>query len=130
MTRSVWLIEDDPDERLFVRKALAGLEWPVELHEFPTGEDVFAARHLDQRPHLILLDLKLPRISGREILAELRRDEAFATVTIIILTGSNAPPDIRRAWLSGCHGYFLKPADLGTYRTLLNLIFGYWFTSL
>lgn len=83
-----------------------------------------AAREEPSVPALVLLDLNLPKVSGIEVLTELRKDRRLGATPVIIVTSSMALPDRAATKKLGAAGYFQKPNDLVAYRRLLDLIRG------
>jgi two-component system response regulator len=115
---SIVVVEDNPADAELLRLALARTDVPLDMILFSNGEDAF--RHLgigDSVPHdsncdLVVLDLNLPRISGFEILEEIRRTEHLNDVPVMILSGSSNPQDIQRCYQLGAKSYLCKPTDL------------------
>ena len=104
----------------------------MEALDFLFGAGVYAGRNLAVRPKVILLDLKLPRISGLEVLEKIRADERTKTIPVVILTSSQEESDIVRGYNLGVNSYMVKPVDfdkffqtveeLGLYWLLLNKV--------
>jgi CheY-like chemotaxis protein len=107
---SFLLVEDEPDDVLFFRRALREIDPAVRVEVATDG--VEAMDHLGDgrpRPDLVVLDLKLPRRSGLEVLAWLRAREALRDLRVVILSSSGEPSDIRRARELGIDDYLVKP---------------------
>jgi chemotaxis family two-component system response regulator Rcp1 len=130
----VLLVEDDPDDVYLTREALASTKLRVNLHvaedgieamQFLRREEGFAS---SVRPNLILLDLNLPRMDGREVLAEVKSDPYLVDIPVVILTTSKAEEDIARSYRQHANCYISKPVDLDKFRTVVNLIEDFWFT--
>ena len=137
----ILLVEDNPyDAELTLRalknKGLANkvltFSDGVETLDFLFGTGVYAGRNLALRPKVILLDLKLPRINGLEVLEKIRADERTKTIPVVILTSSQEELDIVRSYDLGVNSYMVKPVDfdkffqaveeLGLYWLLLNKV--------
>ena len=137
----ILLVEDNPyDAELTIRalknKGLANklLTFPdgVEALDFLFGTGAYAGRNVAMRPKVILLDLKLPRINGLEVLEKIRADERTKTIPVVILTSSQEESDIVRGYDLGVNSYMVKPVDfdkffqavedLGLYWLLLNKV--------
>ena len=137
----ILLVEDNPyDAELTLRalknKGLANklltFQDGVEALDFLFGAGVYAGRNLALRPKVILLDLKLPRINGLEVLEKIRADERTMTIPVVILTSSQEESDIVRGYNLGVNSYMVKPVDfdkffqaveeLGLYWLLLNKV--------
>ena len=113
----VLLVEDDPGDTLMIREAfednkvrnrLTNVTDGVEALEFLRREGEHAAA---PRPDLILLDLNLPRKDGREVLAEVKGDEALQQIPVVILTTSKAEEDVLRSYKLHANAYVTKPVD-------------------
>lgn len=117
MSKSILLIEDnDLDRELTLQGLKAG---GVDSDVINVSDGVEAVEYLFARgqhagrggglPGLILLDLKMPRVDGFEVLAELRRHREFDPVPVVVMTSSQEPPDVERAYDLGCNAYVVKP---------------------
>lgn len=78
------------------------------------------------RPDLILLDLQLPKLDGREVLAAVRREETLKSIPVVILTASKAHEDIVRSELLQVDGYLVKPVNVGEFVTLVRQLKHFW----
>lgn len=116
----VLLVEDDEADRLFFQRALrkAGYAWRVataadgrEAVDYLSGAGRFADRSLHPVPTHVLLDLKLPELSGHEVLEWIRRHPTLAAMPVIVLSSSHEESDIRRAGALGVDGYEVKPVE-------------------
>jgi CheY-like chemotaxis protein len=110
------LAEDNPGDVLLIREALtlAGLEFQLDVMQ--DGEQIsnFMDRIDEEglpRPHVVLLDLNLPRRTGDEILLKMRQSPEWTGVPVVVVTSSNSPYDRDRAARLGANHYFRKPAD-------------------
>lgn len=113
----VLLVDDDPGDTLMIREAfadnkvrneLACVADGVEAMEYLRREGVHANA---ARPDLILLDLNLPRMDGREVLAEIKNDPQLATIPVVVLTTSHAEEDVLRSYQLHANAYVTKPVD-------------------
>jgi two-component system, response regulator len=137
----ILLVEDNPyDAELTIRalknKGLANklltFQDGVEALDFLFGTGEYVGRNLALRPKVILLDLKLPRVNGLEVLEKIRADERTRTIPVVVLTSSQEETDIVRSYSLGVNSYMVKPVDfdkflraveeLGLYWLLLNKI--------
>jgi CheY-like chemotaxis protein len=122
----VLLVEDDgADARLFV-EAFRDLDLPARIETAPTGGEALGRlRHADTGtgaptlPDVIFLDLNLPRIDGREVLAQIRGDPALAGLPVIVVTASRQDEDVLHAFDHHAEGYLRKPVEPSTLRALL-----------
>jgi CheY-like chemotaxis protein len=124
----VLLVEDDPGDIRLIREAFA--ENKVANHLSVVSDGVEALQYLrregdfaDARsPDLILLDLNLPRKDGREVLAEVKSDEALRRIPIVVLTTSKAEEDILRSYDLHANAYVTKPVDYDTFMSVVHQI--------
>lgn len=133
--RTVLLVEDNPDDvdlvRHAFRKASIGALLRVvgdgdEAVAYLAGDGAYADRISHPMPGLILLDLKLPRRSGFEVLEWARRNEATRHIPIVVLTSSEQHDDIRRAYDLRANSYLTKPIGRDALVAMLSTIDAYW----
>ncbi len=131
----VLVVEDDPDDRDFIAWAFTECESPVELRWAEDGEQALVALSAcratieeprPNRPALILLDLEMPGLGGRETLAAIRRDLSLRTIPVIVFTGSGDGLDITRCYELGANSYFTKPNSMEGYRNIIRILETYW----
>jgi CheY-like chemotaxis protein len=114
---SVLLVEDDPGDVVLIREAFEHNKVHNALNVVSDGVDALAflrneGEHADApRPDLILLDLNLPRMDGREVLAEIKGDAELRTIPVVVLTTSAAEEDIVRSYDLHANAYVTKPVD-------------------
>jgi len=128
----VLLVEDNPDDVLITERALEKGGGSCELFVARDGEE--ALDFLRKRgkfkeapkPDLILLDLRLPKINGHEVLAEIKKDPGLRRIPVIVLTVSTAEEDMVRAYDSGASGYITKPASTVEFMKVLATVRDYW----
>ncbi len=132
---TVLLVEDDPAHAEIVRRNFAALDLNLRLDHVtdgeaaldylwrkgPYGDDGVAAR-----PGLVLLDLRLPRLSGLEVLKAIRADEALEPIPVVALTTSSAEADIGQAYRLGVNSYVVKPLERTAFEALLASLGRYW----
>ena len=128
----VLLVEDDPDHAELVRRGLEEYGSQLQLTHVADGESALeylkdrAPRDTPGRPHLILLDLRLPRMDGLEVLREVKASPDLADIPCVVLTTSRAEGDMLKAYRLHANSYLVKPGD---YRRFVELIAGverYW----
>lgn len=128
--------DDDEDDRLLVAEALAESRLRNELYCVEDGEQLLdylrrRGRYSDPstspRPGLILLDLNMPRLDGREALAEIKRDSELRRIPIVVLTTSKAEEDVVRAYDLGVNSFITKPVTFGALVELIRVLGRYWF---
>jgi chemotaxis family two-component system response regulator Rcp1 len=126
------LVEDNPGDVELTREALT--EARVRNHLAVVSDGVEALRFLRRegphagspRPDLILLDLNLPRMDGREVLAAIKRDPALRRIPVVVLTTSEAERDILEAYQLHANAYIVKPVDLDQFLGVVRSIESFW----
>jgi CheY-like chemotaxis protein len=91
-----------------------------------SGEGKFSNRAEYPLPDLILLDLKMPRIDGFEVLRWIRRQPGFASIRIVVLTSSDAIPDVNQAYALGANSFMVKPLDFQNVVEMSKILRTYW----
>ena len=131
----ILLAEDEPADAHLVKTALAENRILTDLHHVVDGREVleFLRRQGPRfanapRPDLILLDLNMPRMDGRECLAALKQDPALHGIPVVILTTSKAEEDILRSYNLHANCYITKPMDLNQFFKVVQGIADFWFT--
>jgi two-component system, chemotaxis family, response regulator Rcp1 len=131
---SVLMVEDDPDDVYLTQQALRASRLRMNLHVVNDGvEAITYLRHEEgeaprRRPDLILLDLNLPRMDGREVLMAIKQDPDLATIPVVILTTSEAEEDIAASYRQHANCYVSKPVDIEQFRSVVASIENFWFT--
>ena len=131
----ILLIEDDPGDELITREALEHNKFQNRLHVAHDGEEGlnFLYRRGEfegaPRPDLILLDLNLPRMDGRQVLAQIKTDESLKLIPTVILTTSDAEADIVRSYQLQANCYLNKPVQLDAFENLVKSINDFWLTK-
>ena len=117
----ILLVEDDPGDVLMTKEALADAKMANELHVVSNGEEALEflfqrGQYADApRPGIILLDLNLPRVDGREVLAKIKDDEVLRRIPVVVLTTSEAEEDILRSYDLHANAYVTKPVDFDAF---------------
>jgi chemotaxis family two-component system response regulator Rcp1 len=128
----VLLVEDSPGDVRLTREALRDAQRVIRLHVAADGVEAMAflgrqgAHAHAPRPDLILLDLNLPKMDGREVLAQLKADPSLKTIPIIILTTSDAEADILKSYQLQANCYLSKPVQLDAFESLLKSVNDFW----
>ena len=129
----ILLAEDEPADAHLVKAALAENKIPADLHHVVDGREAleFLRRQGPRfagapRPDLILLDLNMPRMDGRECLAALKQDPALRAIPVVILTTSDVERDVARSYHLGAAGYITKSADMLQFITAIGGLSSYW----
>jgi len=91
---------------------------------FGTGE--YAGRNINHKPKLVLLDLKMPKVDGIEVLTKIKANEFTKKIPVVILTSSNEDPDIEKCYALGANSYIVKPVEFDNFRKAVSEIGLYW----
>jgi len=135
MSLQVLLVEDSPGDVRLTREAFRDANVSIKLHVAADGTEAMAflrkeGDHRDApRPDLILLDLNLPKMDGREVLAHIKADEGLKTIPTVILTTSEAESDIMKSYQLQANVYLSKPVQLEAFENLVKSINDFWLTK-
>jgi chemotaxis family two-component system response regulator Rcp1 len=130
----ILLVEDNPGDVRLTREALKEGKVLNHLSVVSDGVEALAFLHKENEhasqpsPDIILLDLNLPRMDGRELLARLKTDESLKRIPVVILTTSRAEEDIIQSYNLHANCYITKPVDLNQFITVVKSIEDFWFT--
>jgi CheY-like chemotaxis protein len=133
-TVDVLLVEDSPGDVRLTREAFRAANGAVRLHVASDGIEAMAfllregANADAPRPDFILLDLNLPRMDGREVLAHIKADPGLRTIPTVILTTSDADADILHSYQLNANAYLKKPVTLEAFENLVKSINDFWLT--
>ena len=131
----ILLVEDDSNDILFIQRAFRQANLSHSIHivkdgdgavSYLMGENQYANRDLYPLPALILLDLKLPRRSGLEVLQWIRQQPKLKRIPIVVLTSSRESPDIDKAYDLGVNSYLVKPVRFEMLAKMIETIDSYW----
>jgi two-component system, chemotaxis family, response regulator Rcp1 len=135
MPIEVLLVEDSPGDVRLTQEAFRDANSTIHLSVAADGVEAMAflkhtGTHANSpRPDLILLDLNLPRMDGREVLAHIKEDEDLKTIPTVILTTSDAESDIVRSYELQANCYLTKPVQLDAFEALVKSINDFWLTK-
>ncbi len=121
--------EDDPDDRMLLEEACAEDPTDYDVHFVEDGEKLLDALHGARpvrRPRLVVLDLNMPRVDGREALTEIRTQPHLATLPVVVFTTSNSPADIVRCYELGASSFIIKPSSFQDLVATIRAISHYW----
>lgn len=131
----ILVVEDNPDHLELAVTTLEDITQGVEIAtacdgvealDFLFGRGAHAGRNTDRQPAFMLLDIKLPRLSGLEVLRSLRADPRTVLVPVIMLTSSTERSDIRACYEAGANSFVHKSVDFGRYAQKLDQLQNYW----
>ncbi|SPE50058.1 Response regulator rcp1 [Verrucomicrobia bacterium] len=129
MTNRILYVEDNPDDVLLTELAFRKAGAEVELTVVPDGDKAIAALQTNGStplPDCVLLDIKLPSLSGLEVLAWIRNQPKLKRLPVVMLTSSLLPDDVNKAYDLGANSFLAKPSDLSSLITLAKTIDHYW----
>jgi two-component system response regulator len=131
----ILLVEDSPNDveltlRAFTRQHLATRIQVArdgqEALDFIFGRGAYIGRDLSQQPKLILLDLKLPKVDGLDVLRELKSNPLTQMIPVVVLTSSCVEHDIEEGYQRGANSYLIKPVSYDQFMLLVNALGTYW----
>jgi len=132
------LVEDNPDDVFLFTRALSKAKRPHPLHVVTSGREAInylsgAGKYSDRDafplPDLIMLDLKMPVVSGFEVLKWIRSDGIARLIPVIVLSSSALIDDVNHAYSLGANAYMVKPADAVALERLIQTISDFWFAG-
>ncbi len=130
-------IEDDPNDVLLLEHACRKANVSCDLQRVADGDeaiaylrgaDGFANREKFPVPRLILLDLKMPRLNGFDVLEWLRKHDKLRTMPVVVLSSSNHDADLKRAYELGVNSYLIQPVSFDSLVEIVKAIHDYWLT--
>ena len=131
----ILIVEDNPHDveltlRSLKKQNLANnifvAEDGVNALDFIFCRNEYAGRNISQVPRVILLDLKLPKVNGFEVLSAIKKDERTKFIPVVIVTSSNQDPDIKTAYALGANSYVVKPVDFESFSEAVTRLGLYW----
>ncbi len=135
---TIILAEDDPDDQMLILRAAEANAFPGAVRAVSNGEELIAHLHacLDKAPggahelpNLILLDLNMPLMDGREALQEIKRHPVLRGIPVVVFTTSTAPEDIAYCYGQGVNAYVAKPARFEDLQHVLRAVKSFWFET-
>jgi CheY-like chemotaxis protein len=132
----VLLVEDDPGDQKLVKSAIMNQEYKINLVVAPCGESALdylqeirkENSEKGQKPSLILLDLNMPGMGGKEFLRKVKADEELCVIPVVIVTTSDSETDIRECYALKAAGYIQKCAIPAEFREVIKKLTHYWFS--
>lgn len=134
---NILLVEDNPDHAEMIMRLLNSHYNVLQIHhlrdgqaalDYLTGRGEFKDHHESPTPRLILLDLRLPKVDGLDVLKEIKTSEALRHIPVVVLTTSEAESDISRACNLHVNSYLVKPMNLDEFDHLIEMVGNYWLT--
>jgi len=130
----ILLMEDDPGDVELIREALRDAKMALAIDHVWNGEEGmrYLRREGDfsqaERPDIVLLDLNMPLKDGREVLEEIKNDKGLRTIPVVVLTTSDAEPDIMNSYDLGANCYLQKPLGLSDFLHVVKSVEDFWLT--
>lgn len=131
----ILLVEDNPADAELTIRALKKSNLANQLHLVEDGAEAldfifcrggYAQREMTRPPKVILLDLKLPKVSGLEVLREFKTDERTRSIPVVVVTSSCEDPDVQAAYALGANSYVVKPVDFDAFFDAMSRLGFYW----
>lgn len=132
---NVLLVEDDANDVELTRQGFLRSEYEVVLHHVPNGQECIEYLHhcgKDTKwptPDLILLDLNMPVMDGRDVLLAISQDVELRALPVVVLTTSSAQTDILFSYQMGCNAFIVKPVDFKDFQKAINTLCAFWFDT-
>lgn len=130
----VLLVEDDDNDAELTRIGFERAKFAVNLHHVGDGEQCIAFLRKEGQyarsptPDLVLLDLNMPRMDGREVLEAMSRDDRLQHLPVVVLTSSEAESDVLASYKLRCRSYIVKPLGFENFARAIRTLGEYWFT--
>ena len=131
----ILLVEDNPrDAELTIRalkkknlaNSLYHVEDGVEALDFLFARGRYSDRDINEAPKVVLLDLKLPRVDGLEVLTAIKADERTNSIPVVVVTSSTEDPDVKKAYQLGANSYVIKPIQFDAFMEAMVKVGIYW----
>lgn len=123
--RRILIVEDNPDDESLTQRGLRDSTAEIRIaRDGALALEALAA--MERLPDLVLLDLKLPKIDGSDMLRQLRNDARTSRLCVVVFTSSSEPADIARCYALGCNSYVIKPVTYEDYIDSVRRIAAYW----
>ena len=131
----ILFVEDSMDDAALTIRALTKSGFTNKLLHVKDGAEAldfiycrgaYAMRNIKEHPKLILLDLKMPKVSGMQVLEKIKSDPTFKSIPVVILTSSNEDPDVRNCYALGANSYIVKPVDSNNFFLAIKEIGMFW----
>ncbi len=131
----ILLVEDNPNDAELTMRSLKKGQLLNKVLWVKDGQEAldylnrsggYTDRSEDDRPKLILLDLKMPKVDGVEVLKRIKSDERLKSIPVVVMTSSSEPPDVLTCYQFGVNSYVVKPVDLGEFMAAVAKIGMYW----
>lgn len=131
----ILFVEDSIDDATLTIRALTKSGFANKLYHVKDGAEaldfiyckgMYAPRNIKEHPKLILLDLKMPKVSGMQVLEKVKSDPDLKSIPVVILTSSKEDPDVKKCYALGANSYIVKPVDSNNFFLAIKEIGLYW----
>jgi CheY-like chemotaxis protein len=131
----ILLVEDDPSDAKLTKRVLRKAGLTNDIHHVTDGEQAldflfcregYAGRDITRPPRVVLLDVKLPKVDGIEVLREIRGDPRTASLPVVLLTSSRQDSDLDSGYDLGANSYIVKPVDFTQFGKTVEVLGMYW----
>lgn len=126
---NILLVEDDALDVKLIEKAMRSIEGETSLSIARDGYEALEMLETGATPHLIITDLKMPRMNGHQLLDKLKTDPRFRQIPVIVLSTSDDKCDVVKSYESHASSYMVKPSSASSYRNIASRIREYWFQT-
>jgi len=132
---TILILEDDPNDVILLKRALQknNIRNPIQVLsdgaegvKYLSGKEEYADRTLHPFPKFIIMDLKMPRMGGLEVLEWLREHPQYRVIPTLVLSSSKLPVDILTAYKLGANSYMVKPGNFEELQTMIRNVYEYW----
>ena len=133
--KKILLVEDSPDDQELIRMAieeehianeLVTLNDGVQALDYLFGRGAYAGRDVSDTPRIIVLDIKLPKVNGLEVLQQIRADPRTSLIPVVMLTSSNEEQDVLTSYKNRVNSYVRKPVDFNEFTEAVKRLKHYW----
>lgn len=119
-TIKVLVVEDDPDDAYLIQRAAMASSYDMDLTFYERGEEALLALAQGEAPHIVLIDINLPGMSGIEVMRRMKQLPTFEGVPLVVLTTSSDTKDIILAYEASANGFLTKPRNIGKLQKLID----------
>jgi two-component system, response regulator len=126
--KKIMLVEDNPAHAKLAVYSIQNCEAAAQIEQAADGEEAVQKLRAmaGDLPDLVLLDLKLPRMNGIEVLEAIRSDETLKNITVVMLTSSDSERDMQMAYSNRANGYMVKPVNFSDFDIMMKAACSYW----
>ena len=128
MPLRVLVVDDSRSDVRLLEEAFAATGTPTEVSTASGGEEALEMLHQASRPkpHLVLLDINMPRVSGHDVLCDIKKSDDLRSTIVLMFSSSASQADVSKAYESFANGYLIKPTDLDAYYEIARKVTDFW----